>query len=406
MHIGLLTTSYPRRPEDFAGLFVAEMARALRDAGDRVDIVGPSDSAAGGWASDPLDPRGRVLRLAYAHRPRLFYGAGAPDNLGQGLAVRLQIPGFMVRLAAAVRDLSRRCTHLLSHWLLPCGLTASLLGSRRPHLAVAHSSDVHLLARLPGAALLLEAMARSNSRLLLTSETLRALLLDIRGLRRCPRAHRLVVEAVVMRMGIDPGPGAMSSEVRRASQQALGLGSPPTKRAVLFLGRLVPVKAVDRLVEAMSGLPGHVLWVAGDGPERPGLEQLALHHGVQARFFGPVHGELKQQLLGAADLMALPGRVLPDGRCDSAPRVLLEAMTAGLPVVAARVGGNAELLRDGENGLLVAPNEARALRQALGRLASEPGLGPALAKAAQKAAGTHTWPILVPKIRQILQNIN
>lgn len=129
---------------------------------------------------------------------------------------------------------------------------------------------------------------------------------------------------------------------------------------VLALGRLAPEKALDRLIDAAAAAAAPLeLVLTGDGPERVALENRARDRGVAARVYFPgfVHDVAHQ--LEAAHVFALPS--LREGL----PMALIEATCAGLPVVASRVGGVPELVRDGETGRLVAPGDVGALRSAL-----------------------------------------
>ena len=377
LKIGLLTSSYPRSPADPSGGFVAGMARALSRQAS-VEVLAPAPAV--GSAQVP------VHAVPYARRPVLFYGAGAPDNLARSWRARAQVPVFVGNLALQTWRRSATYTHLLSHWLVPCGVVAaSPAGRALPHLAVAHSSDVHLLARLPGASALLHTLARPRTRLLCTCAAIQDKLLP---LCRTARARALVRQAEVMRMGI---PLVGEPKVVAARQ-----------RAVLFLGRLVPVKGVDLLLSAMTRLPGVELWIAGDGPEAPDLQRRAAAARVDVTFFGNVAGQQKASLLARAGVLALPSRVLPDGRTDAAPVVLLEAMAAGLPVVATRVGGNAELIEHGENGLLVPVEDPGSLAQALAQALDNPA---PLARAGARTAQAHSWDRLGPRLRSLLASL-
>ncbi len=397
MRLGVLTTSYPRRPDDLAGTFVAGLAGWLAAQGDELEVLAPAPPAP---ALPPAEaeprPGIRLEQLRYARRPRLFYGAGAPDNL-QHPATWLQVPGFVLRLARACHARAAGWDAVISHWLLPCGVIAARAGRGLPHLAIAHSSDVHLLGRMgPLAAAALAALARPRTALLLSSEALRPLLARR---ARGTSTRRLVEAARVMRMGIAAPAHAVSAGERAACRRRLGLEG---RVAVLSLGRLVPVKGVALLLEACAGLASVTLLVAGEGPERARLERRAGELGLAVRFLGEQLGREKAELLAAADLLALPSRLLADGRTDSAPVVLLEAMAAGLPLVASRVGGNAELIEDGVSGLLVESGEVAPLRAALARLAAEPALRARLAAAGREVAARHTWEALGPRVRSIL----
>lgn len=142
----------------------------------------------------------------------------------------------------------------------------------------------------------------------------------------------------------------------------------------IFLGSLSRGKGVDVLLDAvsMSKLPWN-LSLAG-GEEYPGftdwvaarVEELAIANRVS--ILGPVVGEAKVELLGNADGFVLPSLA------EGLPMALLEAMAAGLPVVVTTVGAMPEVIEDGRQGYLVAPADARALADALDRLAADPKL--------------------------------
>jgi colanic acid/amylovoran biosynthesis glycosyltransferase len=126
--------------------------------------------------------------------------------------------------------------------------------------------------------------------------------------------------------------------------------------------------------------------IVGDGPERARLEQLAQG---RVRFAGALpHAEALARLRGAS-AFALPCRELPSGDRDGLPVALVEAMSAGVPVVTTPVGGIGELVRDGESGLLVAPGDADALATAIASVLGDAALRARLATAGR--AATEPW---------------
>ena len=131
-----------------------------------------------------------------------------------------------------------------------------------------------------------------------------------------------------------------------AADPFLGLPRP----RVAYLGRLAPQKDVGALLEAFARLPaGAQLLLVGDGPDRPALHRRAQAFGSRVHFAGFVPHAQVPAILRHADLLVLPSLY------EDLRSALVEAMAAGLPVVATRVGGNPDLVRDGVNGLLVAP---------------------------------------------------
>jgi glycosyltransferase involved in cell wall biosynthesis len=398
MRIGVLTTSYPRVASDYAGRFVAELCGELADAGDDVEVLAPAPAIS-------EHPRVRVTALRSGRSPsRLLAGEGVPQalfagSLAQRAAAWAEVPRFVGRQALASVGRAGGWDALISHWLLPCGWLAAQLGRGRPHLAVAHGSDVRLLARLPGRAMALHALSRSPSRLVLTSEALREPL-DRAVFALDRRARRWVEDAAVQRMGLHVPP--LPREPGRLRAAARG-----AKPRLLFVGRLIAEKGVDLLLEAAgAGFGREVsIVIVGDGPERAALEKRARELRLDCRFVGTQLGPSKWARLWRADLLVAPSRVLGDGRQDSAPVVLLEALAAGLPVIATRVGGAPELLDDGVSGWLVPSDDVGALRAAIARALHDPDARARVAGAGRALAEQHDWRHVAPRVRELLAEL-
>ena len=188
-------------------------------------------------------------------------------------------------------------------------------------------------------------------------------------------AHRVTV----IHNGIDPAPFAGN-----------GSGSPDDKPAPgpiwIAVANLRPCKGHRYLLEAVGKLRragfGGTLLLVGDGPERPALERLAQQvapGGV--RFLG--HRSDIAELLAGAHLLVQPSW------SEALPNSVMEAMAAGLPVVASDVGGMAELVQQGETGLLVPPRSADALAGALAALAADPALRRRMGRAGEERIRCH-----------------
>lgn len=158
---------------------------------------------------------------------------------------------------------------------------------------------------------------------------------------------------------------------------------------ILGVGRLVPMKGFDTLIEALALLQargvGFRCLLVGEGPQRAALQASVLAHGLQDKVELP--GALPQEqvriALDQAVAFALPCQVAADGSRDGIPVALMEAMAAGCPVVSCPVSGVPELIDDGEHGLLVPQRDPQALAQALQRLLGDAALRRRLASAAR-----------------------
>jgi len=147
---------------------------------------------------------------------------------------------------------------------------------------------------------------------------------------------------------------------------------------VVFAGRLSPEKGVDTLVRAAASLPeGATVTVAGDGPSRADLQQLAEDVAPgRVRFVGRLPKEKLLQQVAGATAMAVPSRWY-----ENQPMTVLEALTASTPVVASDLGGIPELVRDRVDGRLVPPDDPQALADALAELLVDPPLAAAYGRA-------------------------
>ncbi len=134
-------------------------------------------------------------------------------------------------------------------------------------------------------------------------------------------------------------------------------------RTILFLGRHEPRKGLGVLLEAMSGLPaGLRLWVAGEGPETADLKA-RFAGDPRIEWLGTISESEKTARLRGADIFCAPSL-----RGESFGVVLLEAMAASTPVVAADIPGYANVARNGSDALLVSPGDSEALAVALREL--------------------------------------
>jgi len=145
------------------------------------------------------------------------------------------------------------------------------------------------------------------------------------------------------------------------------LGLPPNAFVVSCIARLVPHKSVDCLVEAAARVPDPrgelAVVIAGDGPERVDLEDLAATRlGPRAIFLGRVPDETIPDVYAASDLFCLPSQLEGFGL------VYVEAAYRGVPSIGTRVGGVPDVILDGKTGLLVPVGDVEALAAAITRL--------------------------------------
>jgi colanic acid/amylovoran biosynthesis glycosyltransferase len=149
---------------------------------------------------------------------------------------------------------------------------------------------------------------------------------------------------------------------------------------LLFVGRLVAAKGLPVLLNAIAQIEDAILDIAGDGPDRQLLTERARSLGISSRV--RFHGYLSQpqirELLGHADIFVL------SSFAEGVPVVLMEAMAAGVPVVATQIAGIPELVQHEKSGLLVLPGDAVSTASAIRRLLENPELRNRYAEAARR----------------------
>jgi glycosyltransferase involved in cell wall biosynthesis len=173
---------------------------------------------------------------------------------------------------------------------------------------------------------------------------------------------------------------------RRASARAL-LALSDSIPVIGCVGRLVPLKNQQLMIQVLPELlrahPTLKLVMVGDGELDAALRELASSKGVASQILFLGQRSDVSELLPAFDIFALPSRT------EGLSIALLEACATGLPAVATAVGGNTEIIREGETGLLIPVDNAEALRDALLALLNEPGLRARLGSTASEWVAAH-----------------
>jgi glycosyltransferase involved in cell wall biosynthesis len=183
----------------------------------------------------------------------------------------------------------------------------------------------------------------------------------------------------------------------------LRLGLAPEAYVIAGLGRLVPVKGFDLLVDALPTItavvPSVRVVLVGDGPERAALQGQAALRGVGERVLITGATDDIAGYLAAADVLAAPSRN------EGMGRALVEAMALGLPVVGADVGGIPAVIADGETGRLVAAGDPEALARALAALGRDPALRVKLGAAASVRAELFSTTVAHAAMRAVYDDL-
>lgn len=235
-------------------------------------------------------------------------------------------------------------------------------------------------------------------------------------MRRFAGGRNVMLALSPVRLMTAPGPNMhWISDATILSKDSVAAARPDLTRPLhkplrlVYVGRLVPLKGVAHIIEALSILRKDKdfsdrfphLTIIGDGPQRSALEELVRKHGCQdaIRFTGNLaHEELVVQLLDT-DLCILPS--LSEGSC----KARLDAMLCGVPVITTEAGFGHEVVgAEGERGWLVPSGDTMALVAALRRVISEPIDWAALRRRCKDYAEARTIETWADQIRQICTN--
>jgi glycosyltransferase involved in cell wall biosynthesis len=361
-----VTHGFPRGPQDFAGRFLLDLAQGQRARGHAVRVVAPHD--AGLPLAETMDGV-EIRRFRYGRdaQETLAYRGTMADAVLRSWAARWRLVALLGAMRRAVRQAVREwqpdVVHV--HWWFPGGLALWPGHVGAPAVITSHGTDLFLLDRAaPLRWLARRVFARSRA-VTVISAPLRA------------RVEALGVPA--QRIAVAPMPTA----------EAAALPRRPVPGRLLFLGRLTERKgaqvAVAALHELVAGGSDVHLRIVGDGPERAALEAQVRSLGLEARvtFAGAVPPQAVPREYAEAELFLMPALTDWKGEQEGFGLVLIEAIRAGLPVVASASGGIADIVRDGETGLLVPERDSAALAAAVRRLRADPVLAARLAAAAQ-----------------------
>jgi glycosyltransferase involved in cell wall biosynthesis len=283
------------------------------------------------------------------------------------------------RLAALIRRVRPHILHTHTAKAGAVGRTAAVLaGKARPPIVV-HTFHGHVLRGYFGPTrtgffrLLERSLAASTTALVAVSPEVRD---DLVALGVAP-----VEKFTVIRLGVELEERVdLSPEARSRARRMMGI--PPDRFTVGWIGRMTGVKRTDDILLAFKQLREQgmdaCLCLVGDGPDRDDTEELAHELGIvkDCLFLG--YQDDVAPFYAAFDALVLPSAN------EGTPVSAIEALAGGRPVVATRVGGVPDVVRDGVDGFLVELGDVEALAEHLGRLAADPELARQMGEAGRE----------------------
>jgi len=401
VNILALTSSYPRYEGDPTAPFVESITRAVAALGHTVHVVLPENRA---WDRPPSE--GGVTFHTYRYSPRRSWTPwGYSESLERGVSVKRSLFALapvvtLSALRAANRLLARERFDLLhAHWVIPNGVIAAL-AARRSHLPLVvslHGSDVAVSEK--------NAVFGRAAR----STFARAAAVTAPSDDLLERARLLGAQGPLELIPYGADVQALTAAPGDADELRMRLGLTPERIVIAGVGRFIDVKGFSYLIDAVaaarSSCPELHLVLVGDGDLREELETRARALGLSdsVSFPGVARRDEIAAYFAAAQMVVVPS-VHARGLVDGLPNVALEAMAAGKPLIATRVGGLPQLVLDGENGLLVEEKDPAGLAAAILRLANDAALRARLGQRAQaEIRDRRSWDVVARRFVDVYE---
>lgn len=339
MRICLLTHLFPRYEEDYKGIFVYELGESLVQRGHEVHVVTPMRPG-----TSQVESRGGITIHRFKH-----IGWRKGTRLGELRGIPIFFMGsFLVSgILQSIHVITQYHLELIhAYWVIPGGFIGIVAGSatKRPVVATAAGSDIHTASK--GFTKLITTVTLARLSKVFSPGT------DL-GIR-CVKlgANPKKVHVILGHAGIELDRFS-PSEVAVNEESALSNKPHP----ILYIGNLSKPKRVDTIIRAMprvvNELPEARLTIVGDGEEHQRLESLVSQLELESRvtFAGISPHELIPQWMKTAEIFV---------HCsdnEGLPVAIMEALACGKPIVASPVGGIPDLVKDGETGFLLEPDD-------------------------------------------------
>jgi glycosyltransferase involved in cell wall biosynthesis len=339
-HICVLTFSYPRTPGDDAGIFVKRLVGAYKDAGVSGIVVVPHDRDE---PTTEVDGAFTIHRIPYGvfSRGGLAFGAGIMPNIRRSPLLAIKIPSMIFALARALWRLRNSYDVIHANWI-PSPMIAHVIAlvTKKPYIVTIRGEDLRL-AESKFLRPIFSPSIKNATAITCVSESFTQKMRELFSLPKDTVHH--IANGIELH--------TISREAALARVAALGYQAP--KNLLLFAGSVVPRKGIETIIEALKhpALSHYTLWCCGrmdDPPYHAHLLNRARECSVESRVVFP--GAVPPHEIPA--FFKCAAYYVTASTFEGRPNAVLEALAAGVPVVASDIPAHREVLNNGASGAL------------------------------------------------------
>ncbi len=397
----MITSAFPGDVDDGQGIIIARLAESLVELNQRVIILAPHSIGV------PFRYNYRnvlVYRFPFfipLKYEKLAQTPGMLYHLSNTAIGKIQLPLLMCCELIATLLICRKeqVSIIHTHWILPHGIIGVLVGTLLsiPHICSIHGTDVTVTHSYPILSAVIRNIACRCDHITVNSRYTREVLMS---------CSKDLIPPMIIPMGVDNTmTETLCWDIARQKEE---------KHLILYVGRLIKWKGVHILIQAMKLVTTHIpdasLVIVGYGGCMGRLQDMVneLHLSSMIIFTGRVSNKELSTWYQKASVFVLPS-ISVEGQTEGLGVVLLEAMAAGVPVIGSNIGGIPDIIEDGINGLLVPPEDPKALAEAIIRILSNPDLMEEFQKTGLDIVRERfSWDVIaeefIENYREIIQN--
>lgn len=400
----LLVLSYYAEHADDPGNFTRSLAEHINNTKNNVIILAPHKKD-----TELYEEMGdiKVYRFPYFIPYKyeiLAYNSGLAYNSKRYLLAKFQIIPFLIMELLFTLYIIRKenISIVNTHWLLPQGLIGSIVRklTNIKHVATIHSSEVTLLKKNSLTKKIAIFIVKNSDSLISVSKHRLNELIEI--------LPNKVTQSLLKKINYIP----MGVKVRDTTTVTPHILKDFIN--IIFVGRLVEVKGCEYLIQGFSYAIKNCTYkkklklnIIGYGDQEEQLKQLTsnLKMNEYVIFHGKVKNNEVYRYYNSSDILILPSIVDKNGYQEGFPVVLLEAIAAGLPIIATNIAGVKEVINNGENGIIIDEKNPEQIGKAILKLTDDYDLRKKLADNCLKERNRYTWEKISEEYNDIFEKI-